>query len=159
MASIDIPTFNIPNVNDITVDICNQSSQLINNNIIPTLNSSVKKNINRLNISSMDINAGILNSTRVFDDVVQISVEGINTSIDAINNSTKKINKVLSFLQTLIKTNTFFDTLKTIISLSILSNIPPDKISEVTNYTNYVIYFIFFSIFVSPILSIIFLFL
>ena len=36
------------------------------------------------------------------------SVEGINTSIDAINNSTKKINKVLSFLQTLIKTNTFF---------------------------------------------------
>jgi hypothetical protein len=162
MSTINIPTFNIPhipNVNDVTVDICNQTSQLINKKVIPPLNSSTKKIIEGLNIASTEIRSGILKSMSGIDTAVQISVEGINTSIDVINNSTKNLNKVLLFLQSLINTDTLIDTVKTIISLLVLVNIPPDQINNVTFYTNCIFYFFVFIIFVGPLLSIVFLFL
>lgn len=162
MTTINIPSFNIPsipNVNDVTIDICNQTSQFINGKVIPPLNSSTKTIIEELNVVSTGIRSGILKSMNGIDTAVEVSVEGINTSIDAINSSTKNLNKVLLFLQSIIKTDTVIETIKTIISLIILMSIPPDQIHNVTLYTNFVFYFFVFIIFISPILSIVFLFL
>lgn len=157
-----LPTFNIPKIpsqDNVQVDVCDQVSKLMNQKISPQLNMVVKKIIEGLNTSSTEIRSGILQGLGGIDTAVELSVNGINTGIDVINDSTKNLNKVLVFLQSIINTDGLINTIKTIISLLILLHIPPGQVENVTYYTNAIFYFFIFIFFISPILTLIFLFL
>lgn len=156
-----MPPFFIPPIlqNDVQVDVCDQTSKLINQKISSQINSSVKNTIEGLNSSSTNIRSEILSALGSVDQALGIGVDQINISIDSINNSTKTLNKVLVFLQDLVKTGSLVDTIKTLISIIILSHIPPNQLQNVTYYTNAIFYFFIITLFVSPILSILFLFL
>ncbi len=157
-----LPTFNIPkipNQDNVQVDVCDQASKLMNQKITPQLNSAMKKIIDGLNTSSTQIRSVIIQGLGGIDTAVEISVNGINTGIDVINDSTKNLNKVLVFLQSLVNTDSLVNTIKTIISLLVLMHIPPGQVHNVTYYTNAIFYFLFFIFILSPILTLIFLFL
>jgi flagellar biosynthesis protein FlhB len=154
---LSIPS--IPNQNDVNIDICDQTSKLINTSIIPPLNNATSTVISGINKASTDIRSGIITSMTGIDTAVSASANGINTCIDAINNSSKSINKVLSFLESIFNVNTFFDFVKTLISFILLTVIPNDQITNVAWYATLTIYFLIYIFIISPIISLIFLFL
>jgi len=160
--NISIPKLSIPpipNIDDINIDICDETTKLINNSIIPPLNSTTSTIISGINDMSKGIRTGIITSMTGIDTVVSISTNGINTGINAINNSSKIINKSVSFFKSIFNVNTFVDFIKTIISFMLLTIIPDDQISNVSWYSTLIIYFLIFIFIISPIISLIFLFL
>lgn len=162
MTTINFPVFNIPkipSVNNINIDICTMTSNLINTNIVPPLNKSTRVIIDSVNNSSQTIHDGIITAMNSIDKAAEYSMNGLNTSVNIINDSIKKINKIIIFLQSLIKTDTLLNTIRTIISLIILATIPPSEIPNVSFYTNFTIYLFIFIFLICPILSIVLLFL
>jgi len=160
--NISIPQLTIPpvpNVNDVNIDICNQTSELINKSIIPPLNNATSTLISGINKASTDIRSGIITSMSGIDTVVSASTGGINTCIDAINQSSKTMNKVIVFFESIFNVNTFFDFIKTFISFMLLTVIPNDQITNVAWYATLTIYLLIFIFIISPIISLIFLFL
>jgi hypothetical protein len=93
------------------------------------------------------------------DIAVSASTNGINTCIDTINQSSKTMNKVIIFFESIFNVNTFFDFIKTIISFMLLTIIPNDQIINVAWYSTVTIYLLIFIFIISPIISLIFLFL
>ena len=139
---ISIPS--IPNINDINIDICDQTSKLINNNIIPPLNNATSTLISEINKASTNIRTGIITSVSGIDTAVSTSTNSINTCIDAINHSSKTINKVVNFFESIFNVDTFFDFIKTIISFMLLTIIPNDQITNVSWYSTLTIYLLIF---------------
>lgn len=160
--NISIPQLSIPpipNIDDINIDICDETAKLINNSIIPPLNTATSTLISGINDVSINVRSGIITSLSGIDTIVSISTNGINTGISAINNSSKIINKSVTFFKSIFNVNTFFDFIKTIISFMLLTIIPNDQISNVSWYSTLTIYFLIFIFIISPIISLIFLFL
>lgn len=159
---IDIPEISIPpvkNFNDVPIDICDQTAKLINNRIIPPLNIATRNIISDINEASTKIRTGIITSMSGIDIAVSTSTNSINICIDAINNSSKTINQVVTFFESIFNVNTFFDFIKTIISFMILTIIPIDQKTNVSWYSTLTIYFLIYIFIISPIISLIFLFL
>lgn len=158
---IKIPSLSIPPVpdqKDVNIDICDQTAKLINNSIIPPLNTATRTVISGINGVSRDIRTGIITSMGGIDVAVSTSTNGINTCIDAINNSSAAINKVVTFFESIFNVNTFFDFVKTFVTFVLLTIIPDDQIPNVTWYATFSIYLLIFIFIISPIISLIFLF-
>jgi type III secretory pathway component EscU len=156
---IKIPPLSIPpvpNVNNVNIDICDQTARLINNSIIPPLNTATSTIISGINRVSTDIRTGIITSMGGIDIAVSTSTNGINTCIDAINHSSTAINKVVTFFESIFNVNTFFDFIKTFITFILLTIIPDDQIPNVTWYATLTIYLLIFIFIISPIISLIF---
>lgn len=160
--NISIPQLSIPsvpNINDVNIDICDQTAKLINKSIIPPLNNATSTLISGINKASSGIRSGIITSMSGIDTAVSASTNGINTCIDTINQSSKTMNKVIIFFESIFNVNTFFDFIKTIISFMLLTIIPNDQIINVAWYSTVTIYLLIFIFIISPIISLIFLFL
>jgi hypothetical protein len=157
MITFNIPR--IPNVNNATIDICDLATTLVNDNIIPPLNKSAETIIESINNSNKTIHDGIITAMEQLDSAIKNSINGVNIGVININDAVSKILEVVYFLQSLIKTDTLFNTFKTICSLVILSVIPESQRPNVLFYTNFFIYFVFFIFIVSPIMCIILIFL
>ena len=157
MITFNIPQ--IPNVNNPTIDICDLATTLVNDNIIPPLNKSAETIIDSINNSNKTIHDGIITAMDQLNSAIKNAINGVNIGVFNINDSVAKILEVVDFLQNLIKTDTIFNTFKTICSLVILSCIPENERPNVLFYTNLFIYFLFFFFFISPIMCIILIFL
>lgn len=148
----------VPNVNNVNVDICNQTAGLINNNIVPPLNTATRNVITGINTASTNMRTAIITSMGGIDTAVSTSTNGINTCIDAINDSSAAINKVVTFFEKIFNVNTFFDFVKTVVTFILLMVIPDDQIPNVTFWASFSIYLLIFIFIISPIISLIFLF-
>lgn len=160
--NIPIPQLSIPsvpNVNDVNIDVCDQTAKLINNGIIPPLNNATSTLIYKINKVSIGIRSGIITSISGIDTAVNASTNGINTCIDTINQSSKTMNKVIVFFESIFNVNTFFDFIKTVISFMLLTVIPNDQITNVSWYATLTIFLLIYIFIISPIISLIFLFL
>ena len=147
------------NIRDVPVNICEQTANILNRSIIPPLNRSISDIINIINTASTNIRRGIIEAMKGIDTAVSASTNGINVSIDAINQSSKTINKVVTFFGSIINVNTFFDFMKTIITFMLLTVIPSSEIPNVSLYASLTIYLIIFIFILSPIITLMFVFL
>jgi hypothetical protein len=141
--------------NDVNIDICKQTTELLNQHVIPDFNILLSNFTSGLNTSINGIRTGILATTSGIDFLIAQSTNAFNTSINAIDNSTKEITNLFTILGTIFNVDSFFDFFKLIIALIILTAVPSTQIDNVSFYATAGVYALFFMIFIFPILFII----
>jgi len=148
---------NISDVNDVNIDICDQTASFINNQVLPVFNPLFHDLMNSVTRANSIIRDGVINASKGIDIITNVGTRAINTGVNTLNDSTKTINNLLVTISSIFNVNSFFDFLRLIISLMIISVVPSNQINNLSFYVTIILYSLIFIIFVFPVLFIFFI--